>query len=109
MHSDYTYSVNQPEEGERGIVLSIIDEDKGETSVTNNIRAVVMDVCMAEGLVATDCLVVYRDSRGVWDGWDTNGKRFYYIGVKEEAEAVRAARLICQIEKALDMDTWEEI
>ena len=53
-------------------IIYIIDEDKGNMSVTNDMENVLRDIESAEGCQLRDYIIVYRDSDGRWDrvvGW----------------------------------------
>lgn len=56
-------------------IIGIIDLDKG-TSVTNDIENVVEEIGEAEDIDPKECLIVYRDSFELWDGWDHKTQSF---------------------------------
>lgn len=59
--------------------IMIEDLDKGGMSVTNNIENVVEIICRQEGLNPVDYHIIYRDSEGLWDGFDFATKQFVLI------------------------------
>lgn len=63
--SDYMYTIDF----EKGFI-QIVDLDKGGVSVTNNIEEVISEIAQKEGIDVVTFDVIYRDSAGIWDGWD---------------------------------------
>lgn len=57
----------------------IWEVDMGNRSVTNDMENVVDDIINASGIIGGDCLFVYRDSLGRWDGWEYETGEFYPI------------------------------
>lgn len=89
--ADYEYEVTSD-----GIVL-IVDLDRGNPSVTNDIAAVLADIAAQEGLPSlAGYPVIYRDSMLLWDevqlAADGRFKRFYSLNVTSEMEALRKLR-----------------
>lgn len=74
------------------ISVFIIDRDSGGMSVTNDIENVVASIEEKEGIDTKDCMVMYRDSSGIWDGWD--GSDFVQLGCSNELEASKEYRRI---------------
>lgn len=60
LRSDYTYTVEEN-------VIAIIDLDLGNQSVTNDIENV-LDEISAQLRGLAGYAIIYRDSRGIWDG-----------------------------------------
>ena len=79
--SNYHYFFN------RG-VLCIIDENRGNMSVTNCIEDVVHEICENEGIDKSSLLVIYKDSDGIWDGWDDSKQSFILINQKNIDDAI---------------------
>lgn len=54
--------------------LLITDLNQGCMSVTNNIETVVEQIAREQEIELKElyqcCLIIYKDSEGVWDGWD---------------------------------------
>lgn len=71
-------------------VWSIVDEDKGRMSVTNDIENVVGEICTRQNIEAKDYKWIYRDSSGNWDGWDPEKEDFISLNAQDENEATRA-------------------
>lgn len=77
-----------------GAILAI--EDRGspiERSVTNDIEHVLQTVAQREEIDLDRYLVIYRDSRGIWGGVETQGGRFrafVHLGQRTYENARRA-------------------
>jgi hypothetical protein len=83
--ADYTYEIIRIDGRQ---VLSIVDEDLGNTSVTNCIEDVVEEIADKEAaLDLNTCHIVYRDSMGIWDGFDYKTKSFLYLGAHDKYQA----------------------
>lgn len=76
----YDYSIKTV--GNRTLI-KIIDLNQG-MSVTNNIEVIVHNICFIENLKKIDCWVIYRDSTGIWDGWDTVNENFIPIQLTDQ-------------------------
>jgi hypothetical protein len=83
LDSDYSYSI-------QGQIILVIDEDKGGTSVTNNISNVLRDIAIKEGIDPVGFNIAYKDSMGNWDGvsLSSNGKASFYPIREPGAEGV---------------------
>lgn len=73
-------------------ILTIEDLDIGGMSVTNDIENVVQDVEKMERINAERYVIVYRDSEGVWDGWDARNSRFVHCGQDTWQDAVEVMK-----------------
>ena len=60
LRADYTYTI------ERGVIC-VVDLDKGNRSVTNDIENVLAEIAIKEGRSIINTPVIYRDSDMVWD------------------------------------------
>lgn len=80
--ASYTYKVLEG-------LCSITDLDQGSMSVTNDIETVVDEICSREHIDAKDYKWIYRDSNGVWDGWNPAKSLFIILRTKDEAEAIK--------------------
>ena len=87
--SDYNHMVTQF--AGRDVIL-IEDLNNGGMSVTNDIENVVADISLKEKIEPSRYLIVYKDSEGMWDGWDHKGQDFIPIQVTDKWQAV--SRLI---------------
>jgi hypothetical protein len=67
MNSDYNYRITEAQG--RNVIL-IEDLNLGGKSVTNDIENVVSTISKTEGIDTKDYMIVYRDSMGIWDGWN---------------------------------------
>lgn len=69
--------------------ITIIDEDLGGKSVTNDIQYAIKRIEREKGIDADNYLIVYRDSNGDWDGWNNKEQRFISINAPDENTALR--------------------
>jgi hypothetical protein len=69
-------------------VISVIDLNLGNMSVTNDIENVVRDIEVMEKVDAKKYLIVYQDSEGVWDGWDPKSGEFVALTAPNFSQAV---------------------
>ena len=72
-------------------VLKIVDLDLGANSVTIDAERVLGKIEQWQpGLIAR-CRIMYRDSRGIWDGieWDGEGVTFLPLRERDEKAAER--------------------
>lgn len=83
--SSYEYSIIAVTPEKVGIV--IWDKNVG-MSVTNDIKNVVDEISASERLNPKDCLIVYRDSMGIWDGWSAVNNEFIALQCKTWAQAI---------------------
>lgn len=70
-----------------GNMLLIIDQNLGNMSVTNCIEDVVEEICQREMKDPTSLRIAYRDSEGIWDGWNHQSQTFFPIGARTQREA----------------------
>ncbi len=70
-------------------IWSIVDQDQGRMSVTNDIENVVGEICTRQNIEAKDYKWIYCDSDGTWDGWDPVTENFISLGVDDEQEAIQ--------------------
>jgi hypothetical protein len=85
--ADFSYTVSED-------VLKIVDLALGGNSVTNEAERVLGKIERWQpGLIAR-CRIMYRDSRGIWDGmeWDGQEVRFFPIRETDERSAERKLR-----------------
>lgn len=85
MPLNYTYQVKNVSGAD---IISIIDLCCGR-SVTNSIEQVVKEIKEKENITGDKHLVVYRDTQGIWDGYDTKEKVFVPLVATDEDEAIR--------------------
>lgn len=62
MKSDYTYVIDHNQR-----LVTIIDLDKGNTSVTNNAENVLVEIRNSSGSLVEVYDIIYQDSEGMWD------------------------------------------
>lgn len=79
-------------------VLLIIDHNIGSMSLTNDIENVVEEIEDKEHIDAKNYLIVYRDSAGVWDGWEKSKDKmgqFVLLGQQKEWQSAIDNYLKC--------------
>ncbi len=69
-------------------ILSIVDLDRGRT-VTNNIEKVLERIVYMEQIMLNKFLIIYRDTEGYWDGYDSETKKFIALRTEDEDLAIR--------------------
>lgn len=84
--ADYTYAILNTQ-GRN--VISIIDENKGNRSVTNSIELVVKEIGEAEKINPEQYMVVYCDSENMWDGFNCKVRSFVSLQCESEESAIR--------------------
>ncbi len=84
--ADYTYEVGKYKN--KVDVITIKDLNLGSTSVTNDIENVVSDISRLEKLKAEDYMIVFKDSTGHWDGWDSSKQQFVLLGMDNWYDAI---------------------
>lgn len=70
-------------------VIVIEDQDLGSMSVTNDIENVILDIANIENINPTQYMIVYKDSDGIWDGFDATTGRFVALCSNSSLEAVK--------------------
>ena len=81
-------------------VLAIEDSNLGNMSVTNDIENVVMECFNGQELKPRQCLIVYDDSDGIWDGWDDEKQAFVPLGKHSMEDALDKYIEICSSTKS---------
>lgn len=61
-------------------VVAIVDLNKGNMSVTNQIEEVVAAIATKESIVAKHWQWIYRDTENIYDGWDPTTEQFILLG-----------------------------
>lgn len=69
-------------------VIAIENLNIGGMSVTNNIENVVDEIAAAEKIDPQQHMIVYKDSDGVWDGWDYSNGSFISLQEDDYKDAV---------------------
>jgi hypothetical protein len=96
--ADYIHSIEQYRN--QVPVLVVEDIDLGNKSVTNDIENVMADIAKMEGIDPANYLVVVKDSKGSWDGWDHKAQQFEILNEEKWWDA--AAKFIqLRIKKTL--------
>lgn len=81
--SDFTYKLLFDQH-----IISIVDLNRGRMSVTNDIENVILSICKENGLEVFDWKVIYQDSEGQWDGFDSTKSNFIALNCTNEKDAV---------------------
>lgn len=68
--------------------LVILDENRGGMSVTNDIENVVESICFDDKISAADHFIIYKDSDGMWDGWDHQTQSFIPLQCTKKSNAI---------------------
>jgi hypothetical protein len=89
--ADYIYHVDATDKPH---VLVIEDINTGSASVTNDIENVVADIAERSGLLVDKLPIIYRDSEGVFDGWDVTKGEFIKLNCSLDDDAVKEARVL---------------
>lgn len=84
---DFTYTAMRF----NGMIFILIkDLNKGAMSVTNGIEKVVEIIQEKLPMInINDCIILYSDSEGTWDGWDNKNETFFHIGEKTSDKAIQ--------------------
>jgi hypothetical protein len=80
--ADFTYAI-------LGNIISIVDLNLGNRSVTNDIENVLRKIEHYHQGSITGSKIMYRDSEGIWDGvaWDGEHASFFALREIEEGRA----------------------
>lgn len=84
-HSDYTYQIENY--AGRNIIV-VEDLNLGNTSVTNNIENILNEICRIEKIFIHSYMVIYKDSEGVWGGYEHKDERFISLNEVSWQDAV---------------------
>jgi hypothetical protein len=87
LRADFSYAIH-------GNVISIVDLDLGNRSVTNDIENVLRRIEHDHQGSIADALIIYRDSQGVRDGVEWDGKEAHFLPLGEPSEE-EARRKLC--------------
>jgi hypothetical protein len=68
--------------------IIITDQDCGGMSVTNDIENVIKEIEQAENIDACNYHIIYRDSMGLWDGFDAYSQEFISLCELNEENAI---------------------
>ena len=85
--ADFIYSIS-------GNLISIIDLDLGNRSVTNDIENVLRKIEHYHQAPIGGFHFIYRDSQGTWDGIHWNGQQASFFPLQESDEARARAKLL---------------
>lgn len=84
--SDYNYTIEDN-------IIAIVDLDKGNRSVTNDIDKVVQDLRNTLGDLA-GYAIIYKDSMGIWDGVRIENGIIHIYPLQEQDQEKAAQRLL---------------
>jgi hypothetical protein len=86
-HADFTYSLS-------GNVISIVDLNLGNRSLTNDIESVLRKIEHYHQGSIVGFKIMYRDSEGVWDGIKWDGGRALFFALRETEEERARKKLL---------------
>lgn len=79
--------IHRTEQIQKHDVLVIEDLDLGNMSVTNSIEEVIAEIEQMEGIKANDYIIIYKDSDGTYDAFQSG--EFMSLGADNVKEAIR--------------------
>lgn len=83
--ADYSYFIKKDHNPP---IIVVRDLNLGGMSVTNDIGNVIEDIAQKENLNPVEHLIIYRDSMGMWDGYDFATMNFIPLQATSLREAV---------------------
>jgi hypothetical protein len=89
--ADFTYSMSPD-------VIAITDLDLGNKSVTNDIENVLRKIEYWHQGPIKGHRIMYRDSEGIWDGVQWDGRRASFFALQETEEALARKKLLSRQE-----------
>lgn len=106
MESHYEYFTERISPDGRTVLTVICIEDLSHTmggkSVTNNIEVIIAAICACEKLDALQCVIVFKDTEGNWDGWNPKKRQFYPVRTEDAMTACAKAVMLLQQQSAVD-------
>jgi hypothetical protein len=88
-HADFTYSLS-------GNVISIVDLNLGNRSLTNDIESVLRKIEHYHQGSIVGFNIMYRDSEGVWDGINWDGEHASFFALRETEEGRAREKLLAR-------------
>jgi hypothetical protein len=88
-HADFNYSIS-------GNVISIVDLNLGNRSVTNDIENVLRKIEHYHQASIVPYNIMYRDSEGVWDGINRDGEHASFFALRETEEGRAREKLLAR-------------
>jgi len=85
--ANYQYEIRIDDTTKQKAII-IVDQNTVGMSVTNDIEDVIEEICLQNNLNSPLVNVVYRDSEGIWDGYNTKQKDFIHLGAATSQEAI---------------------
>lgn len=86
-HADFTYSIG-------GNIISIVDLNLGNRSVTNDIENVLRKIEHFHQASIVGFRIMYRDSEGIWDGIEWSGEHASFFALRETDEGRARKKLL---------------
>lgn len=83
--ADYSYFIKKDHNPP---IIVVRDLNLGGMSVTNDIGNVIEDIAQKENLNPVEHLIIYRDSMGMWDGYNFSTMNFIPLQAKGWVEAI---------------------
>ena len=87
--ADFTYTIH-------GGVIAIVDLDLGNCSVTNDVENVLRKIEEFHQGAIVGFQIMYRDSQGMWDGIQWDGKRALFFPIRETDENSARKKLLAR-------------
>jgi hypothetical protein len=88
-HADFSYSLS-------GNVISIVDLNLGNRSLTNDIESVLRKIEHYHQGSIVGFKIMYRDSEGTWDGIEWNGEHASFFALRETEEGRAREKLLAR-------------
>lgn len=102
--ASYQYEVLL-DEVTRKRTLLIVDTGTTGKSLTNDIENVVEEICLIEELNSPLVDVIYKDSDGIWDAYDTKTRQFIPLRSGNSKNAIAQYQLIKEQRSATEQGT----
>jgi hypothetical protein len=84
--AEFSYTVDQG-------ILKIVDLSLGANSVTNDAENVLRKIRQRHPALIADYRIMYRDSLGIWDGIEWDGKEVTFFPIRERDEKAAERKL----------------
>lgn len=84
--SDFSYEIRQIK-GKPFIMIE--DLNHGRMSVTNDIENVIEYICNKENINPVEHYIIYKDSDGIWDGYEFAIKNFVVFRQRHWMDAAK--------------------
>lgn len=82
--SSFTFNLTE----RSGIKFIVIVDNNVGVSVTNNIENIIQYISEEENIDISEFVIIYKDSEGVWDGFNPITQDFIVISAESEEDAI---------------------